>query len=237
MRHDDDLLGRMRAEWVRLGRGAASRAALELVRAGAPEVVPRDARDLGDLVAALEPDGGLTQLERARVIEVLLVFAADPLVRRCLLQTLLPGIVSVARRLRFGDGVADDPGTFLADAVAETAGLLADWAGERRAFAGPDLLAALRCRLRRRLLADKARRSELRQPPERPAAVDAHGVGTLAHDLALAASSQGSDVALLYARCVLGVPAGELASATGVSTGTLRRRLVTAAGDFLATRS
>lgn len=232
-----DLLAQLRSEWPRLGASPGARRSLATLRGRAPEHVPAHVRDLVELVEALEPDGGLTQIERARVLEALLESAGDPLVRRCLLQTLLPGIVSLARKLRFGEGIADSPSAFLGDALAEAAELLFEWAGQRRAFAGPDLLGALRCRLRRRMLADKQRRAELVAPPDRPAREDPHASGSLAHDLALAAASDSSDVRLLYARCVLGVSASELAAAAGVSTGVLRRRLVTAAGSFLTARS
>jgi hypothetical protein len=158
----------------------------------------------------------------------LLEHATEPLVRRCLLQTLLPGIVSVARRLRFGEGIADDPRTFLADAVAEAASLLCDWAGERRAYAAPDLLSALRCRLRRRMLADKERRLELTSPPDRAAPTPDH----VAYELAISAP-RDPDVALVYARSVLGYSTVELALATGVTTAAIRRRLVTSATPFL----
>jgi hypothetical protein len=232
-----DLLTQLRVEWQRLGRSSAARLALASLRQSASDVIPLGVRDLVGLVHVLEPDGGLSQIERARVVESLLCAADDPLLRRCLLQTLLPGIVAVARRLRFGDGVADSPTAFLGDALAEASDLLAEWAGQRRPFAAPDLLGALRCRLRRRMLADKQRRSELIVAPDRPSPDDPHAAGSFAHDLAVASHAGTPDLRLLYARCVLGVPACELAVAVGVSTGVLRRRLVTAAGSFLAAQS
>ena len=185
----------------------------------------------------LEPNGGLDRLHRARILAALLLGAGDPLVRRCLLQTLLPGIVSVARKLRFGEGIADSPRTFLADAIVEAIELLEDWAGQSRPYAGPDLLGALRCRLRRKMLADKARRSELHAARERSTKgsdVDAEDLG---RRLAVAAAAGVTDVDLVYARCVLGHTATELAAAIGVSNGTLHRRLVAAAKPFVAASS
>ena len=87
------------------------------------------------------------------------------------------------------------------------------------------------------MLAEKHRHSELRAPPELPAEIDSHGAGSLAHDLAIAARDGSPDVRLLYARCVLGVPACGSPRLGGVSSGVLRRRLVTAADAFLAARS
>jgi hypothetical protein len=230
-----DVLARLREEWRRLGRTAASRRAVRALRAQHPGVVPVGLLDLTGVVGALEPRGGLDALQRARIVTALLASADDALLRRCLLQTLLPGIVAVARALRFGDGVADDPRTFLADAVSEATALLLDWAGQRRAYAAPDLLAALRCRLRRRLLADKARRAELTAVPDRPAVVA--DAGQLARRLALAANAGVTDVDLVYARCVLGHSTAELADAVGVTASTLRRRLALAARPFLASPS
>lgn len=227
-----DLLGALRSEWRWLGRSPAARRALASLRATHEPVVPRGVVDLLGLVAALEPRGGLDTLARARLVAALLARAEDPVLRRCLLQTLLPGIVSVARALQFGDGIADDPRTFLADALTEAHELLGDWAGQRRPYAAPDLLGALRCRLRRRMLADKARRLELTALPERadPADADVTGLTRVLVDAAVAGVT---DVDLLYARCVLGHTAIELATAVGTTTGVLRRRLAAAARPYV----
>jgi len=231
-----DVLAQLRSEWRRVGRSIEAREALERLRAQSPGEIPAFVVDLAGLVAALEPNGGLDRLHRARILAALLLGARDPLVRRCLLQTLLPGIVSVARKLRFGEGIADSPRTFLADAVAESAELLKDWAGEARPYAGPDLLGALRCRLRRKMLADKARRAELREVREQSTR-DGDDGEDLAHRLAVAAAAGVTDVDLVYARCVLGHTASELAAAIGVSNGTLHRRLIAAAQPYVAVRS
>jgi hypothetical protein len=114
-----------------------------------------DLHDLGDVVDALEIRGGRTVVQRAKLVEVLLEEASDPEVHRALLQTLLPGIVSVCRQLRFGDGIIDDPRECLAMAVTQCFELLHDWAGEHRQYAAPDILSAVRGRLRRWLLKEK----------------------------------------------------------------------------------
>jgi hypothetical protein len=231
-RDPSDVLTALRSEWHRLGRSPAARQSLATLRSTHDEVVPRAVVDLYELVVALEPRGGLDTLARARLVAALLARADDPVLRRCLLQTLLPGIVSVARVLQFGDGIADDPRTFLADALTEAHELLGDWAGQCRPYAAPDLLGALRCRLRRRMLADKARRLELTTVPERPDAVGIEG-SSFAQVLAAAAGEGVTDVDLLYARCVLGYSAIELATAAGTTTGVLRRRLAAAARPYV----
>ena len=238
MSHRDpsDVLAALREEWRRLGRSSEARRALARLRATAGRVVPPGVTDLCDLVTSLEPRGGLTPVERARVVAALLSVADDAVLRRCLLQTLLPGIVSVARALGFGAGVADDPRTFLADTLGEAVELLEEWAGQRRPYAAPDLLGALRCRMRRRLLAEKARRVELTRVPERPARADPIG-DALVRALGRAAAAGVTDVDLVYARCVLGFGATELATAAGVTPGVLRRRLARAARTFVATPS
>ncbi|HUD70114.1 MAG TPA: hypothetical protein VMQ40_07735 [Acidimicrobiales bacterium] len=232
-----DVLAQLRSEWRGVGRSREARASLERLRAQSPHEIPLFVVDLTGLVAALEPTGGLERLHRARILAALLLGSEDPLARRCLLQTLLPGIVAVARKLRFGEGIADNPRTFLADAIVESIELLEDWAGQTRPYAGPDLLGALRCRLRRKMLAEKSRRSELRAGREQSVGgsdVDSDDIG---RRLALAAAAGVTDVDLVYARCVLGHTAAELAAAIGVSNGALHRRLVAAAKPFVVASS
>jgi hypothetical protein len=81
--------------------------------------------------------------------------AGDPDIHRALLQTLLPGVVSVCRQLRFGEGIIEEPSETLAMAISLLSELLVDWAGQSRAYAAPDLLSALRGRLRRWMLKEK----------------------------------------------------------------------------------
>src|SRR5580700_1939223 len=98
----NDILAQLRVEWRRVGRSAGARAALERLRCQSPQDIPAHVSDLAAIVAVLEPNGGLDRLHRARIVAALLLGSSDPLLRRCPLQTLLPGIVSVARKLRFG---------------------------------------------------------------------------------------------------------------------------------------
>jgi len=153
-----DLLDQLRREWLRLGRGPDAERAFAGFAQRHPGLATAGLADLGDLVGALETRGGRTVLERARIVTALLEDAADPFLRRCLLQTLLPGIVSVCRQLRFGAGIVREPSETLGVAVALACELLCDWAGQARTYAAPDLLSALRGRLRRWLLKEKAAR-------------------------------------------------------------------------------
>ncbi|MFI5035929.1 MAG: hypothetical protein ACHQFZ_06970 [Acidimicrobiales bacterium] len=167
-----DRLDQLRREWRHVGRGPDARASFARFAERHADLALDGAGDLGDVVAALETRGGRTVVERHRVVTALLEDAADPLVRRCLLQTLLPGIVSVCRQLRFGAGIVREPSETVAVAIALASELLCDWAGQSRAYAAPDLLSALRGRLRRWLLKEKAARRAVTAyaTPEAPAA-------------------------------------------------------------------
>jgi hypothetical protein len=162
MTTNHDLLGQLRTEWHRFGRTGHAKTAFERFRAAHPEVTLDGLHDLGDVVAALEPRGGRSVLERAAIVRALLEEAHDPLLHRTLLQTLIPGIVSVCRQLRFGDGIVREPSETVAMAMGLANELISDWAGQSRPYAGPDLLSALRGRLRRWLLKEKAALTSLR---------------------------------------------------------------------------
>jgi len=111
--------------------------------------------DLGDLVESLERRSGLTVIEKAEILKALLVEAREPEIARALLQTLIPGIISTCRQLKFGDGIISEPSETLAVAIASCTELIHDWAGQSRQYCAPDLLSALRGRLRRWMLKEK----------------------------------------------------------------------------------
>ena len=150
-----DLIAQLRREWQRSGRTPDAALALAQLRERHPEVNLGGLEDLYDLVSALELRGGRTVIERAQIVTALLEEAGDPRVRRALLQTLVPGVVSVCRQLLFGQGIIVDPGETFAVALGLLSELLVDWSGQHRAYAAPDLLSALRGRLRRWLLKEK----------------------------------------------------------------------------------
>jgi hypothetical protein len=150
-----DLLTQLRTEWQRVGRRASARESTRRLDDRHPDLDLRHQEDLCDVVTLLESRGGRDVLERARIVRALLEEASDPDIHRALLQTLLPGVVSVCRQLRFGDGIIEEPSETLATAISLLSELLVDWAGQSRQYAAPDLLSALRGRLRRWLLKEK----------------------------------------------------------------------------------
>jgi hypothetical protein len=146
-----DILLELRSEWSSISRSPESRSALVRLDAAAvrerdPGMIPWGVKDLGDLVLAMSVGGSLEQLRKHRIIALLLIEADDPMLARCLLQTLLSGLVSLSRRLEWGD----EPG-LLSDAISECSVVISDWTGRRRQYATGDLLNAVRCRVRRRL--------------------------------------------------------------------------------------
>jgi hypothetical protein len=153
-----DILTNMRTEWRWIGRRPGAQAALRRLDERHPELRLGDEHDLCDLVGLLESRGGRNVLERAHIVRALLEEATDPDIHRALLQTLLPGVVSVSRQLRFGEGVVDEPSEMVSVAISLLSELLVDWAGQSRTYAAPDLLSALRGRLRRWMLKEKEAR-------------------------------------------------------------------------------
>jgi hypothetical protein len=161
MTNNNDLLGQLRREWPGIGRTRAAQVALEGLVERHPTIGLGHANDLCAVVDVLEIRGGRSALERAEIVRALLEESGDPLIRRTLLQTLLPGIVSVCRQFRFGEGIIRDPSETLGVAVALACELLVDWAGQSRQYCAPDILSALRGRLRRWLLKEKAALSSI----------------------------------------------------------------------------
>jgi hypothetical protein len=217
----DDL----RQEWRQIARSAPSQASAALLVARLPALSSRAPRHLGDVVELLEPRSGLSQLERAQVVTTMLELAPrDPLLRRALLQTLLPGVVAVARRLDWGHGhpQVDDAASFLADLITTMYEVIVEWGGQRRSYAAPDLLNAVRCRMRRRLESDALSAAiplevaDLRG--QIPSSLDDDPTESLASLLrAQRAELDPIGAAALYGREVLGLSYRELASMTGLS--------------------
>lgn len=150
----NDVLNQLRYEWVALGRSPASYAAWQAVLER-HQLHHIKVDNFAELLLALEPRGGLTVEQRSLVIQVLLIEATDKFIHRALLQTLLPGLVSTCRQLQFGRGIIDQPADVVNEAIVLLSELLRDWAGQSRAYAAPDILSALRGRLRRWLLKEK----------------------------------------------------------------------------------
>ena len=155
MTNRSDVLGQIRHEWQHVGRTPSARQALARLDERRPDLGLGTLGDLCEVVAVLETRAGRSVLERAEIVRALLEEAGDPQIHRALLQTLIPGIVSVCRQLRFGDGIVADPSETVAMALSLASELLNDWAGQSRQYAAPDILSALRGRLRRWLLKEK----------------------------------------------------------------------------------
>lgn len=227
-----DLLGQLRQEWRRLGRSPAARRSARGLVDRHPDCALGGVADLGDVVDALERGGGRTVEQRAAIVTALLEDAADPLVHRALLQTLLPGVVSVCRQLQFGRGIIAEPSETLNEAISMTSELLVDWRGQHRTYAAPDLLSALRGRLRRWLLKEKAARLSLAAGEAHdPAATEASPL------LTRLASHRGGPhdrlARITYARVFEGRALRELAAADRSAPRALQQELQQFATKFL----
>jgi len=146
----NDLLGQMRTEWLQRGTLVAG-------SIGNGDAPPNDTRDLdlgalNDLYDIVTPARGSRRTQRARTRRDRArpprrgERSRDP---SRPLADAYPGIVSVCRQLRFGDGIVEDPSETVGVALGLASELLTDWAGQSRQYAAPDILSALRGRLRR----------------------------------------------------------------------------------------
>ena len=219
-----DHLGQLRDDWRWRCHRHASIIAMAQIRERHPDDALADLSDLGELVVALDVGGGRSVIERARIAQILLIEATNEEVRRALLQALLPGVVSTCRQLRFGQGIINEPHECVAAAISMLNDLISDWAGESRPYAAPDLLSALRGRLRRWLLKEKG--SRLNAPraddPETPAATNS----ALLTRLEILVEGPHERLARLTYRCVFaGIPLRELAREDQSSLPSLRREL------------
>ena len=219
-----DYLGQLRRDWYWQGRSDDSRRACALLRERHPDLAWRGVEDLAQVVSALDTGAGRSVLERAAIVQALLIECGDASIRRALLQTLLPGVVSVCRQLRFGHGIVDEPHEAVAVAVALLNELIIDWSGQSRAYAAPDLLSALRARLRRWLLKEKRARLPITLTEElEPMSPDA---SPLLARLETLRRGPHERLARLTYQCVFaGIPLRELARDDHSSVPTLKREL------------
>jgi len=219
-----DYLGQLRDDWRWRCRRDASIRAMAQLREHHPELDLDSLTDLGDLVRSLDTQGGRAVLERARIVQALLSDAREEEIGRALLQTLLPGAISVCRQLRFGQGIVNEPRDCVAAAISLLSELITDWAGESRPYAAPDLLSALRGRLRRWLLKEKHDRL-IGPPLDDPEPVEVASSPMLTR-LEMLREGPHERLARLTYQCVFaGVPLRELARADHSSLPSLRREL------------
>jgi hypothetical protein len=229
------LIDQMAAEWQSIGRSraavhslrtAAGRdAGLSLLVLGADEGPPRCPTPC-DLVEHMRRARGRRQREEAaRLVRILLREAgADAFLGRMLVQALVPGLVSVAKKLQWGRGGEwRDGEEFFGELVSTTWLVVQEWSGQDRPYAVGDLLSAIRCRARRQLFRSKdleVRSTELvadvletalgsfRQESDLEELarilIELHGEGM-----------RPDEVQVLYAHHVLGYSMAELAVLTG----------------------
>jgi len=227
------LIDQMTAEWHSVGRSpvavralgaVAGRdpllAALVLGTAGGPGPCPTPY----DVVEHMRRASGRAQREEAaRLVRVLLRESdADAFIGRMLVQALLPGLITVAGKLRWGQGGDwQDGEEFFGELLATTWLILREWAGQDRPYAVLDLLSAIRCRLRRQLfrakeLGERAATLQAEEAAARPARAetDLEELARILVDLHRA-GMRSDDVEVLYAHHVLGYSIAELAVMTG----------------------
>lgn len=228
-------IDQLRAEWEATCHLPASHRALRALASAEPAVAALEVIDLGELVASLHGASGTAG--RARAASVLQAMlrsqSVHPLVPRAILQAIVPGLVSIARRLRWGAGGDwQDGGAFFADLVATAWEVVVSWSGQDRPYAVLDLLSAVRCRLRRQVVGQRLGGERLSlglgaEDGGPGGTVDARtDVEVLAEaiDDLRGRGLQPADAAVLYGLRVLGLSMAELTDLTGRTRRQLERR-------------
>jgi DNA-directed RNA polymerase specialized sigma24 family protein len=226
-------IDQLNSEWRTLGRSQAAVRSLHLLAARDPVIsllvhgsgsspdstraVPPACPTPYDLIEHMrQASGSRGREEAAGLVRIMLREAdVDALIARCLIQALLPGLLTVAKRLRWGQGGDwDDGSEFFSEILSTTWTVLFEWSGQDRP-------SAIRCRMRRQLF----RARDLRQlqvqmtsgTPEPRAIHCETDLEVLARTL-IELREQGmraEDVEVLYAHHVLGFSIAELAAVTG----------------------
>jgi DNA-directed RNA polymerase specialized sigma24 family protein len=177
-----------------------------------------------DLVTHMRRASGRVQREEAaRLVRVLLREAgSDPFIPRLLVQALVPGLINVAGKLRWGQGGDwQDGEEFFCELLATTWCVIEEWAGQDRPYAVRDLLSAIRCRVRRQLFRAKELASRVLAMGDDDVMDHGTTAQTLLDELARAVideRGQGmplDEAQVLYGHNVLGYSIAELAALTG----------------------
>jgi hypothetical protein len=175
-----------------------------------------------DLIDHLRRATGRTERdEAARLVSVLLrESGSDPFLTRLLVQALLPGIITLAGKLRWGRGGEwCDGEEFFGELLTMTWMVLLEWAGQDRRYAVLDLLSAIRCRMRRQLF--RAKELGDKAYPQSHADGKSRCLNTDLDELTrvlIQRHSEGmcpEEIQVLYAHNVLGYSIAELAAVTG----------------------
>jgi hypothetical protein len=187
---------------------------------GAPPKCPTPC----DLVDYMRQATGRVQREEAAALVRILLREApiDPFITRILVQAILPGLVSVAGKLRWGQGGEwQDGGEFFGELLSTAWVVVAEWSGQDRPYAVLDLLSAIRCRVRRQLFRAKERqqsRSSLTAEAVADRSVrpetDLEELSRILINLRRE-GMRADEVQVLYAHHVLGYSIAELAAVTG----------------------
>lgn len=220
-------IDQLTAEWSAISRGKQSKSALDRLLEKEPIVASTGATDLGQLVSLLrEAIGRPDQIWAPRVVQAMVRSQnVDPLVSRAILQALLPGLVTVARRLSWGSGGdwVDGRG-FFSDLLTTTWEVITDWSGQDRPYALLDILSAARCRMRRQILSRRSVRevaagADLEHHFGTKSAPEMSGLELLARTLEDLSGNEieSTGAAILYGNRVLGLSMTELAKITGRS--------------------
>jgi DNA-directed RNA polymerase specialized sigma24 family protein len=237
-RHRILPIEQLNGEWRTLGRSKAAVRALHLLadRDPAVSVLVRGTDNDSDVAAAppcttpydlidhmRQASGTRAREEAAALIRIMLREApCDALIVRFLMQALLPGLLTIAKRLRWGQGGDwDDGSEFFSETLSTTWMVLFEWSGQDRPYAVLDLLSAIRCRMRRQLFRDRDQRQlQVQMTPGASEPKAAH----FETDLEVLAKAlielqrdgmRAEDVEVLYAHHVLGFSISELAQVTG----------------------
>ena len=225
----------LRTEWEVMSRSPQSRQALRSLAAAEDRVAAVGGEHLGDLVAALRRAHGATARARAAGVVQAMLRSQEvhPLVPRAILQAVVPGLVTVARRLRWGEGGDwQDGGAFFADLLATAWEVIVSWSGQDRDYAVLDLLSAVRCRLRRQVVGQRTSaervqlglgEDETHLAGESPGASGPELLARAIEDLR-GRGLHPADAAVLYGHQVLGLTMTELARMTGRTRRQLDRR-------------
>jgi hypothetical protein len=191
---------------------------------GAASLVPAPCPTPYDLIEHMRrASGSKGREEAADLVRVMLREAdADTVIVRWLIQALLPGLLTVAKRLRWGQGGDwDDGSEFFSETLSTTWMVLFEWSGQDRPYAVLDLLSAIRCRMRRQLFRARdlqQRQVQMTAGTKEPRSIDCESdLEVLARTL-IDLREQGmnaEDVEVLYAHHVLGFSIAELAVVSG----------------------
>jgi len=220
-------IDQLTVEWNTIGRSPEARMAMAALAGKETEIAQLDLVDLAALVERLRRPTGAEGRDRAAHLLRLMLRSQEthPLVARAILQALLPGLVTVARRLSWGSGGDwSDGGAFFADLIATAWEVIQAWAGEDRRYAILDLLSAIRCRMRRQLMRDRPSQEltlagdldERLQSRTTRGTTDLDELARAIEELTGNGLDPG-DAAVLYGNRVLGFSLAELAQMSGRS--------------------